>query len=328
MLKELNGSQFEELQKSLISAFPTYKKLEAMLLFKLNTNLANIAPQAGLEDVTLELIQWARAEGRLEDLISGAIKHVPNNPELRQFAIALSLTSDETPVRNGSFEAIVLQNSPFEDVVEWRRQMTTIENSICRIEIGGQGIGTGFLVGPGVIITNCHVADLIGDYRQVGIHFDYKANKEGGVNNGRVYQVLENYLLRKSDKNDLDFALIELTEAAGNEVINQTGEKRGWLTPKNYVFQVNEIQIILQHPLAQPMKIGAGIVSQIDNQNHRITYTVHTEIGSSGSPVFNLGWDLVAIHHYGKQTGNIGIPLSTIWKEFEGDRNLLGKLQV
>lgn len=327
MIKTITGKQLQLLRDALVSAFPTYQKLEAMMLFELDTNLPNIAEEEALLEVALNIINWARAEERLEELISGAINQNPRNAKLKQFAIELSLVSKETPSKNGGFEAIVLQNSPFQDVVSWRSKMEKIENCVCRIEINRDGVATGFLINADTILTNCHVSDLITDYSQVIIRFDFKENNEGTENVGKEYKLSENYLIDKSDKYDLDFALIKLAESAGNEVIGESERIRGWLEPKNYNFQIGEIQLILQHPDAKTLKISAGAVSQIDNTSNRITYTANTQQGSSGSPVFTLGWDLVALHHYGNQTGNIGIPLSAIWSRLEG-RNSLGELRI
>jgi V8-like Glu-specific endopeptidase len=64
----------------------------------------------------------------------------------------------------------------------------------------------------------------------------------------------------------------------------------------------------------------------------KIHYTAPTEGGSSGSPVFNQAWQLVAVHHAGEskmrrlddptQTykANEGITLSAIRQEFAASR--------
>lgn len=324
MLSKLDGQQFEELQNALMSAFRTYEQLQMLMRTQLNIPLAQIAPPGPLPNVAFQIIEWAEANDRVEDLISGAIKRVPNNPELRRFAVEVSLVSEEAPTPKGRFESIVLQNSIFEDVAKWRRQMVQAEQAVCRIEIDGQGIGTGFLVGADAVLTNCHVADEISDPKSVTIHFDYKNSENGNLVEGSIFRLADDFLIDKSDRHKLDFALLQLTAPAGDESISPDGKTRGWLLPKEYNFQINEIQIILQHPLAQTLKISAGAISQVDNRNHRVTYTANTEPGSSGSPVFSLGWDLVAIHHRGSKSGNTGIPLSPIWKQLEVN-NLLGK---
>ncbi len=80
--------------------------------------------------------------------------------------------------------------------------------------------------------------------------------------------------------------------------------------------------MVLQHPDAAPLKLAlemSGIVALNGNQT-RVTYTVNTEGGSSGSPCFNTDWELIALHHSGdpnfdrrdKPTCNQGIPFAAI----------------
>ena len=75
------------------------------------------------------------------------------------------------------------------------------------------------------------------------------------------------------------------------------------------------MQLILQHAEGEPLQIGIGRVSAVVDLPPRVTYTTNTEGGSSGSPVFTMDWQLVAIHHYGVEgVNNVGIPMAAIWE--------------
>jgi hypothetical protein len=76
--------------------------------------------------------------------------------------------------------------------------------------------------------------------------------------------------------------------------------------------------IILQHPAAKPLKMAFGSVVDQNAAPNRVSYTVNTEPGSSGSPCFNTGLDAVAIHHWGSSP-NRGVCVAGI-QDFLKDR--------
>jgi V8-like Glu-specific endopeptidase len=78
--------------------------------------------------------------------------------------------------------------------------------------------------------------------------------------------------------------------------------------------------MIAQHPDGKPLKLAIDTESVIGvNTNRtRVRYATNTEAGSSGSPVFDLDWNLVALHHLGDPaydhpaTYNQGVPIDKI----------------
>jgi len=59
--------------------------------------------------------------------------------------------------------------------------------------------------------------------------------------------------------------------------------------------------MIAQHPDGKPLKLAVDTESVIgvNASRTRVRYATNTEPGSSGSPVFDLDWNLVALHHLG-----------------------------
>ncbi|NMF65674.1 hypothetical protein DP115_24130 [Brasilonema octagenarum UFV-OR1] len=80
-----NGDRLQQFHKALLSAFPTTAKLKQMVRFKLDENLEAIAGGANHSEVVSNLIEWADAEGRLEELLTAARKDNPGNPALKRF---------------------------------------------------------------------------------------------------------------------------------------------------------------------------------------------------------------------------------------------------
>jgi V8-like Glu-specific endopeptidase len=68
---------------------------------------------------------------------------------------------------------------------------------------------------------------------------------------------------------------------------------------------------ILQHPGGKTLKMANGGVRQVAGA--WVEYEVDTEPGSSGSPVFNNRWELVALHsRAGTGRFNQGVVISAI----------------
>ncbi|MFL9455286.1 MULTISPECIES: effector-associated domain EAD1-containing protein [Nostocales] len=71
MLEKLEGKQRKRLQEALMSAFPSFTKLEQMVSFGFNENLDNLAGgyNSDLGYVIFKLIEWSEAKGKLQQLL-------------------------------------------------------------------------------------------------------------------------------------------------------------------------------------------------------------------------------------------------------------------
>ena len=80
--------------------------------------------------------------------------------------------------------------------------------------------------------------------------------------------------------------------------------------------------MIAQHPDGKPLKLAVDTESVIgvNPMRTRVRYATSTEPGSSGSPVFDLVWNLVALHQLGDPAYdhppayNQGVPIDLIQK--------------
>lgn len=70
--------------------------------------------------------------------------------------------------------------------------------------------------------------------------------------------------------------------------------------PTGAVAMANDQHInIVQHPRGRRKEVAVQQNQVTNVYTNHLRYTTDTEPGSSGSPVFNNGWDLLAIHHAG-----------------------------
>jgi Trypsin-like peptidase domain len=272
-------------------------------------------------------------------------------PAVQAETAGAAMPGVETTARSG-FEKAIKNRLPMFDFAVWREKMTTVEGLICKIEIDGNPAGTGFLVGPAAVLTNYHVLEdvLTGTTpsEKVECVFDCKVLSNGsrmrttsvGLDptgwNLDSSPASADEKTRTPDRtvpttDELDYALVKLAHAVGDEpALSRVGEqapKRGWLTipSASPVFLPKAALLIAQHPDGKPLKLSVDTDSVIGvNANRtRVRYTNNTEPGSSGSPVFDLDWNLVALHHLGDPaydhppSYNQGVVIDLIRKRIE-----------
>lgn len=79
----------------------------------------------------------------------------------------------------------------------------------------------------------------------------------------------------------------------------KAGEKWGFLPLKDVAVHPEDYVNIIQHPHGREKQIALyhNVVQFVGSG--RVQYLTDTEPGSSGSPVFNSQWEVVALHHAG-----------------------------
>ena len=197
-------------------------------------------------------------------------------------------------------------------------------------------MGTGFLVGPDVVLTAYHT--LVD-------HIDKGAARNPGP--GRRYAIFDYYegdplrsidplpavatcvkfaddwllkskpdmpddgLFRQPDANQLvalperlDFALVRLAEPIGKQTRRQAGgERRSWLklSAAALALAQDDRIIIPQHPNGYPQRIDFGRFSQADSvldaSLTRLRYDTETDKGTSGAPCFDQNFRVVGMHN-------------------------------
>ena len=364
-MKELTNIQLEELNKALFEAFDE-DSLEQMLRFRLGKRLSSIAPSnKNLPTAIFKLIDRAEREGWIPQLIIAARESNPGNSSLLEFAQQFAGLTPMTAPELG-LEKIIRATNSFLDVSKWRTHLGKIEAQVCRIEIHSShftGYGTGFLLGPDVIMTNYHVMREVIEGKgampdEVIFRFDYKRLTDGTtLNRGTEHRLAaKDWLIDKSppspvddipgpkdtvpEPDQLDYALLRVAEPLGNRPVGVKGgpsdSLRGWIkvTATEYNFLPDTALFIMQHPKAAPLKLAldTNAIIRVNANSTRVWYRTNTEGGSSGSPCFNSLWELVALHHYGdpdpvrKPLYNEGIPFAAIQKLLEqrGFSSVLG----
>ena len=263
--------------------------------------------------------------------------------EEARFGIGPPLTVQQAGVArasaDGGLERKVRDYLPYLDVGLWRQQLFALEARVCRVEVDGRPLGTGFLVGPDAVLTNFHVLmEVIENPALAGgvrLRFDYRVLGDGRRSEGTLVPLhATEWLIDHSPftadegaghpdaalptPDELDHALVRLDRPFALEPAEAP---RGWVPVPTAPSLAPEMPLfILQHPRAEPLKlaIDTRAVLQLNANGTRVRYATNTEAGSSGSPCFDTAWGLVALHHYGDPafdhaaTYNQGVPIQAI----------------
>ena len=153
------------------------------------------------------------------------------------------------------------------------------------------GFGTGSLVAPQLILTNHHVLPDAETAANSEIEFNFEDGVDGQPLQPRLFP-LDPATFFLTDE-DLDFALVAVK--AGPQELAQFGFNRTIRAEGKAI--AGDFVTIVQHPEGQKKQVALRDNRIVDVLDEFLHYEADTQPGSSGSPVFNDQWELVALHH-------------------------------
>jgi V8-like Glu-specific endopeptidase len=176
--------------------------------------------------------------------------------------------------------------------ISWIERGLEVSKSVCRV-LTPSGLGTGFLISSGLVMTNNHVIPSSAIAAASVIEFNYQHNFEGNTLPTCRYELDPGHFHSNAV---LDYTIVGVVPDSGKPSLKSWGKV--FLNP--FADPVpGEHVVIIQHPnggLKQIVLTANQVVSLWDHRLHYITDTVP---GSSGAPVFNDLWQVIAIHHAG-----------------------------
>lgn len=314
----MTGPQRKRLCKALERAFPNPGDLAQLVNFALNKNLEALVAPADLSLRIFNLVVRCEAQGWLDEFLAGAREENPGNAELELaiWDVGQDIGIEPRQPDEGELQRVVVDNSKFQNPDSWLVDMAAKLKTVCRVETS-QGIaaGTGFLVGPSLVMTNSHVASSFLNPASVIFRFDYRIQPGGKpLKPGVEYKLAaKDWMVAESPAGKLDFALMKLQGAPGDESPGRgmKASPRGWLKPAAWNFQKGEPMVIVQHPKGRQMEMAFGSVLDTGGKEW-VDHSVSTQEGSSGSPCFNSSLELVALHYWGSDKKNAAVRFSAI----------------
>jgi endonuclease G len=181
-------------------------------------------------------------------------------------------------------------------------QAITVATPVARVTTApgegyqADGVASGLLLPQELLLTNYHVFNVRSDANGYAANFGH-ARDERGLHDGTYFELDPSRFFISNEA--LDFAIVAvkprsitgtpLSDLPGTRLIEATGKT---LTGK----PVN----IIQHPNGGPRQYAVSNNRLVDILPQGfLHYEADTLRGSSGSPVFNLDWELIALHHCG-----------------------------
>ncbi|MGB0523747.1 MAG: trypsin-like serine peptidase [Flammeovirgaceae bacterium] len=189
--------------------------------------------------------------------------------------------------QDGTFEALLAE--PNFMYIWWLQKAVAVANRVARVKFPN-GSATGFLVGKDLFMTNHHVFETAEDAKRAVLQFNYRILPNGERDEVDAWECDTSFFHANEE---LDYAIVKVkpkqNKLAGEKFGHFDLNELGWV-------KVGARVNIIQHPRGRFQEIAFR-----DNQvkamsNHYVQYLTDTQKGSSGSPVFDDWFRLVAIH--------------------------------
>jgi V8-like Glu-specific endopeptidase len=215
----------------------------------------------------------------------------------------------------------------FEDVIKTIQsnveKLSQLSKAVMLIDNSKKSPATGFLIAQNLLMTNWHIFEKAHWAKGAIAKFGYLEEDKNPNDDIDPYESFkidpEIYFFNNEE---LDFAVVGINENPGI-----TWGKIPF--PATMPGKTPEKVIIIQHPFGRPMQITITNNKVIEHDQRKIMYEADTENGSSGSPVLDENFNLVALHHGweylpGKtDRANAGSLISAIQEDFPNRLNHL-----
>lgn len=169
-----------------------------------------------------------------------------------------------------------------------------VSRSVARVMLADGSRGSGFLIKDNLLITNNHVLPSKTAAQGATVEFNYQKTVQGLDAEVDPYQLApeEGFVTSDEEENGGD-------DWTAVRVQGNPNNKWGALPLNRANPQVKDEVIIIQHPGGGSKQIALSHNVVVFANNQRLQYLTDTLEGSSGSPVFNTEWQIVALHHKG-----------------------------
>lgn len=181
-------------------------------------------------------------------------------------------------------------------------------NAVGRVVEGTlKPLGSGVLISGRLFLTNNHVIEDAQAARELLVELDYELDTDGHPRPLTRFTFDPDTFFLTNPQDDLDFTIVALGKRVlGSRASSEFGYCPLFATDDTHL--LGEFVNIVQHPEGDYKQVVIRenrLVTRLDTVLH---YMADTLPGSSGSPVFNDQWELVALHHWGEPFRELTLP--------------------
>lgn len=282
------------------------------------------------------IISYAEERNTVADILNAVLadghdqneylKSLLQNPDSTFKSPYSNTRLDENPViKASSLEKLTSGKSTLLPISFLQKGIET-SKSVVRV-VSPSSLGTGFLLRNKYFITNNHVIDSKELAALTRVQLNYEVNEKGAL------YPFETFELDPFSENGFatsvkhDWTVVKLKNFS-----DEAQNKYGFLKLMDQLVAAEDFVNIIQHPGGETKQIALYHNLVVSSNSERIQYLTDTQPGSSGSPVFNSKWEVVALHHAGgelavintnkKQLVNEGININLVRDQIK-ENNIL-----
>lgn len=235
--------------------------------------------------------EYRRYAAQINFALLDLIKEIPKKAERNTAISQLSNLATNDPTGGFRLEKIMGGQSNLLKI-NWLEKALKAAKAVCRIVREDGEVGTGWLISGGYLMTNNHVLPSVAKAGIARAEFNFEIDSSGNSRNLVTYDFNTSDFLTNVD---LDFTRVKVKDRA-DQPLAQWGFLE--IDPESVPVK-GEAVTIIQHPKGEDKQIALNANEVLGQSGFYLFYSTDTEPGSSGSPVFNKNWKVVAIHHAG-----------------------------
>ncbi len=241
------------------------------------------------------VLEYAKKRKAIDAVLFRALADYPENDTL------LSLKNGQIPAFREGAEARDWQGAARPKLEALTGQVSSLvpisfleiglerARAVARVAFIDGSSGSGFLIADNILITNHHVLHNPAEARTASAQFNYQLTTSGTVAAADVYRFDPDRFFRTSPEDDWTAVALE----------DNPSSRWGRIDLQIIKVDAGDRVNIIQHPGGGYKQIAyfSNIVAYAGAG--RVQYLTDTLPGSSGSPVFDRNWDVVALHRSG-----------------------------
>ncbi|HEU4403875.1 MAG TPA: trypsin-like peptidase domain-containing protein [Polyangiaceae bacterium] len=313
----LDNTQRAALRRALSGLYPRETQQRAFV-DEVGLRAPLIGFEASADGTWFNIIEEARRSAKLDEVLKKAREERPDDESLRLIEAKAPPKPLPAPELKGNmpWRGPPRAQALLEKIIGARSTLVPVTylevgllraRAVARVRLP-DSTGTGFLVANELLITNHHVLPDAATAAAATAQFNYQQTAAG----------LSAEPDERALKPDQFFATSEEDDWTAVRVEGEPTKAWGALALRPAKVAVNDPVNIIQHPEGGGKKLSflANVVAFVGGG--RVQYLTDTMPGSSGSPVFDHAWNLVALHHSGGWLPEPGSPGGEVFYRNQG----------